>query len=349
MRSRNPRIQAEVRAEAIEWLITFSEQEVDAEDLRRFNDWLRTSPEHVATYLRVAAFWQDADRIEPGDRRDIERLVRDAARESNVYSFEPRVVSGRAVARPLRWLSRPVLAAATLLLGVAVLAVLWNTLFRTPTYATNVGELRTITLEDGSVVTLNANSRITLSFTRSKRLIELTDGQALFRVAKDPVRPFIVQSNDTKVTAVGTQFDVNRKTGGTVVTVLEGRVSVTGAAAEPTSPSHTNGPMLVSAGEQAIVTPAQASKHRESQPANVAAWTTGLLVFDSEPLREVARAFNRQNAKQLIIEDPELQELKISGVFPAAAVGPMARFLRERFGVQVVETDHAIRIERPQG
>jgi ferric-dicitrate binding protein FerR (iron transport regulator) len=74
-----------------------------------------------------------------------------------------------------------------------------------------------------------------------------------------------------------------------------------------------------------------------------------LLVFDSEPLREVARAFNRQNAKQLIIADPELQELRISGVFPAAGAGPIAKFLRERFGVHVVETDAAIRIEKPQG
>jgi transmembrane sensor len=349
MRSRNPRIQAEVRAEAIEWLITFSEKEVNAEALRRFNEWLRTSPEHVATYLRVAAFWQDADRIEPKHRRDIERLVRDASAESNVYSFEPRLAPRRDADRPLRSLSRPALAATALLLGVAILAVLWDTYFKTPTYVTNIGELRTITLEDGSVVTLNASSRIRLSFTRTERLVELTDGQALFRVTKDPARPFIVQSNEAKVTAVGTQFDVNRKSSGTVVTVLEGRVSVTGSAAEPTSPSRLNSPMLVSAGEQAIVTPVQASKHRESQPANVAAWTTGLLVFDSEPLREVARAFNRQNAKQLIITDPELQELRISGVFPAAGAGPIAKFLRERFGVHVVETDAAIRIEKPQG
>jgi len=344
MRSRNPRIQAEVRAEAIEWLIAFSEKEVNAEALRRFNEWLRTSPEHVATYLRVAAFWQDADRIEPKHVRDIERLVRDAAAESNVYSLEARVAPRPALDRPLRWFARPGFAAMALLLGVATLAVLWNTLFKAPTYATSVGELRTITLEDGSVVTLNAYSRITLSFTRTERLIELTEGQALFRVTKDPARPFIVQSNDAKVTAVGTQFDVNRKSSGTVVTVLEGRVSVA-APAEKSTPGRLTSPMLVSAGEQAIVTPAQASKHREPQPANVAAWTTGLLVFDSEPLREVARAFNRQNAKQLVIEDPELQELEISGVFPTAAEGSLTRFLHERFGVRVVETDAAIRIE----
>lgn len=348
MKSRNPRIQAEVRAEAIEWLITFSEGDVDTEGRRRFNEWLRTSPEHVAMYLRIAAFWQDGDRIEPQHLRDIEALVRQASTESNVYSLAPGAPFPHAE-RSLRRVSRHVLAATALLLIFASLAVLWHTTFGTPTYGTNVGELRTITLDDGSVVTLNADSRIRVSFSRSQRAIELIDGQALFRVTKDPGRPFVVQSTNAKVTAVGTQFDVNRKSSGTVVTVLEGRVSVASPTREPASSSRATGPMLVSAGEQVIVTPAQASKHRESHPANVAAWTTGVLIFDSEPLREVAHAFNRQKAKRLIIADPELQELRISGVFPAAGAGAMAEFLRERFGVHVVETDTAIRLEKPQG
>lgn len=348
MKSRNSRIRAEIRAEAIEWLITFSEREVDAGGRRRFNDWLRASPEHVAMYLRIAALWQDADRIDPEQRRDIERLVSDASTESNVYSLAPELPHDRAE-RPLRRFSRQTLAAAALLLVCASLAIFLSVTFRIPTYATNVGELRTITLEDGSIVTLNAGSRIRVSYTRTERLIELTEGQALFRVNKDPARPFVVRSNDAKVTAVGTQFDVNRKGSGIVVTVLDGRVSVIGPAHESASPTPATPPMLVSAGEQAIVTSAQASKHREPHPANVAAWTTGLLVFDSEPLREVARAFNRQNARQLIIEDPELQELRISGVFPASGEAPIAEFLRERFGVRIVETDAAIRVEKPEG
>lgn len=346
MRSRNPRIQAEVRAEAIEWLITFSEEEVDAEDRRRFNEWLRTSPEHVAMYLRIAAFWQDADRLEPSHRRDIERLVREASIESNVHSLMsgPTPPQARTL---FHRVSIHAVAATAVLLVFGALAALWHTAYGSPSYATNVGELRTITLGDGSVVTLNADSRIKVSFTRSQRLIELSKGQALFHVKKDPERPFIVQSSEARVTAVGTQFDVNRKTIGTVVTVLEGRVSVADSAPAPTAPSGV--PMLVSAGEQAIVSQAQATKHRESHPANAAAWTTGLLVFDSEPLSEVARAFNRQNAKQLIIADPALQDLRISGVFPAAGAGPIAEFLRQRFGVQVVETDRSIRVEKPRG
>ncbi len=345
MKDSNPRISAEVRAEAIEWLIAFSEGDSDASARARFNEWLRRSPEHVATYLRISAFWQDADRIEPRHLRDIEKLVKDACAESNVYPLAPGIPGGHIARLPRRASFRALVAAA---LGVIVVSLATLTALRTPTYTTEVGELRTITLGDGSVVTLDAASRISVSFTRTQRSIELSDGQALFRVAKDPGRPFVVKSNNTRVTAVGTQFDVNRKSNGTVVTVLEGRVSVAGPPQEPAARTLDTGPILVSAGEQAIVTSAQASKHRALNPANATAWTTGLLVFDSEPLREVARAFNRQNTKPLIVADPELQELRISGVFPATGAGRIAEFLHQRFAVQVIETDTGIRIERPR-
>src|SRR5437868_13006598 len=131
MKSRNARIRAEIRAEAIEWLITFSEREVDAAGRRRFNEWLRASPEHVAMYLSIAALWQDADRIEPKQRRDVERLVSEASTESNVYSLVPSVPHNDGD-RPLRPLSRHGLAATALLLVLATLAVVWNTTFRTP-------------------------------------------------------------------------------------------------------------------------------------------------------------------------------------------------------------------------
>jgi transmembrane sensor len=349
MKNPNPRISAELRAEAIEWLITFSDGAVDATARERFNDWLRTSPEHIGTYLRVAAFWQDADRIEARERRDIEALVRQAVTESNVH---PLGITGVSIGRPQtrrRFPSR-VLAAAAILFAIAVVATVWHHASQAPTYVTQVGELRTITLKDGSIVTLNADSRMQVSLTRTLRRIDLTQGQALFRVKKDSARPFIVQSSNTRITAVGTQFDVNRKSSGTVVTVLEGRVSIAGPSpGKPVPPAVGAAPLFVSAGEQAVVTRAQVLKQQTANAVSTAAWTTGLLVFDSEPLSEVARAFNRQNVKQLIVEDPQLQGLKISGVFPSTQAGRIVEFLRQRFGVHVIETDTEIRIQKPAG
>src|SRR5258705_86287 len=95
-----------------------------------------------------------------------------------------------------------------------------------PTYTTDVGEQRSLRLVDGSTVILNSRSRLHVAFTETARPLEVRQGQALFHVAKNSARPFIVRSDGTVVRAVGTQFDVNRNRSGTIVTVVEGRVAV---------------------------------------------------------------------------------------------------------------------------
>jgi transmembrane sensor len=120
--------------------------------------------------------------------------------------------------------SRLIAVAASILLVTAALTAY----LRAPrgVYETAVGERRILTLEDGSSVELNSRSRIRVRFAQDQRDVELLEGQALFHVAKDRHRPFIVHSDTVRVRAVGTQFDVNRKTTGTTVTVVEGRVAV---------------------------------------------------------------------------------------------------------------------------
>jgi hypothetical protein len=106
-----------------------------------------------------------------------------------------------------------------------VSAVTWLFEFQN-VYATGIGEQRTVTLSDGSTVELNSQSRLRVAFHPHERDVELLEGQALFHVAHDRTRPFLVQSEGAKVRAVGTQFDVYRKSDGTVITVVEGRVAV---------------------------------------------------------------------------------------------------------------------------
>src|SRR5260221_5540279 len=110
------------------------------------------------------------------------------------------------------------------LLALAGMAV-WQTECY-PSYSTDVGERRSLTLDDGSTVDLNARSKVRIEFSKAERRVDLIEGQALFQVAKNMDRPFIVKSGEATVRAVGTQFDVDRKATGTTVTVLEGRVVV---------------------------------------------------------------------------------------------------------------------------
>jgi len=121
---------------------------------------------------------------------------------------------------------RPVWMAATLLACAVGSAVMYLYVQRNLTFTTDTGEQRFVKLVDGSTIDLNSRSRVRIRFSDGQRDVDLLEGQALFHVAKDPARPFIVRSGSTLVRAVGTQFDVYRKASGTTVTVVEGRVAV---------------------------------------------------------------------------------------------------------------------------
>lgn len=359
--------------QASDWLLQFSEEEVDAVAREQFNAWLRMSPENVHAYLQVSAFWQSADQFGRRDdgSRDIDALVARAKAGGNVFPLPfgphstaeraagPSVIQAKAGAEPKRYFWA---AAASLLLAVGVSATAWYTQFRAPTFSTGIGEQRTINLPDGSKVTLNADSRLEVHFSDGERGIELSAGQAMFTVEKDASRPFVVRSGDTRVRAVGTQFDVYMKETGTVVTVVEGRVAVSSREANRALAPNVLGireDVFLAAGEQvtvAVVTPrvphstaAVAPTPPVVHPVKLeaaTAWTDGLLVFEAAPLAEVVQEFNRQNARRLILEGEGLAAVKITGTFPARGSERITRFLQERHGVVVDETDDEIRISR---
>jgi transmembrane sensor len=348
------RLNAQIYEEASEWFVDFRDREPDEATRRAFDRWLRKSPEHLSAYLEIAAIWSEGSRLDPRQRWTPERLIEEARpTHDNVVPLVSNQVAERSrvrrVERKGRWRLGIALSAASLLIGLAVFLV------SSPgtTYDTRVGEQRSVTLPDGSTVDLNSRSRIQVRYSDGNRGVELLEGQALFDVAKDPARPFIVTSGNTRVRAVGTQFDVYRKSRGTVVTVLEGRVAVqndsAGADARNTrarmpAPAATrsveagSSEFVLDAGGQVVVT---AVSIRETDHPNVTgavAWRQRQLVFDSASLAEVAEEFNRYNTRQLVIQDRDLDSFLISGVFSSTDPALLIRFLRDRPEVQVIET-----------
>jgi transmembrane sensor len=358
MAKRKSPLNAQIVEEATAWFIDFNDAQVDRAGEEEFGAWLRRSPEHVQAFLQVSAFWEDAETLSQRPGLDIDALIARAKAERNVFPLEMAAREKVQSARERPQGRRIALAAAAmLLLAIGTGLVAWQTFYRSPTYATETGEQRSITLEDGSSVTLNSRSRIKLKFTAGERALELIEGQALFKVAKDSARPFVVSTGDTRVRAVGTQFDVYRKRTGTVVTVIEGRVAVARnleiTMLAPAPPASLKGglgagpgELLVAAGEQTIVTEAAAEPAKAANVANVTAWTDKRLVFDSTPLREVVEEFNRYNRQQLVIRDPELYDFHISGVFPSTDSARVVEFLRQRFGVRASASGDEIEISR---
>lgn len=360
------KLNTQIRDEASTWFVEFSEGDVPLELRQEFSLWLRASPEHVRAYLSVAATFDDLAALGKSRKGDAEALVRHALADGNVVALDDRLE--RPAARGLdvsatKWRPRAWAAAATLA-AVTVAAGAWQ-LSHEGVYSTGIGEQRLVNLADGSTIELNAESRMRVHLGEHERIVELLEGQALFHVAKDATRAFIVRSDSTSVRAVGTQFDVNRETSDTVVTVLEGRVAIvrTGQALSPAyeskagegaaTPEARSGtadadlptaerPLYLSAGEQAILTAQAASKPAHPDVAAATAWRERTLIFASSPLTDVAGEYNRYHEKRLRVADPALNDFRISGVFSAADATSLIAFLRAQSNIVVEEHESEI-------
>lgn len=365
--------------EASSWFVDFRVGDVDVTARQRFDEWLRASPEHIRAYMEIAQVYVDVPT--PRQLPSVDELIARArvADTVNVIPLDrpvgsqaPRVeavaeelgASGTDRQQPRRRAVRA-LAAGVALVWVGGGLLVGYTLTRDRLYTTEIGERRSITLTDGSTIDLNARSRIRVHFSKAERDVELLDGQALFEVAKDAARPFVVKSDGTWVRAVGTQFQVDRKSSGITVTVVEGRVMVLAAGAEggsgprplptPRQVEHSRADRAdasgestsLSAGEQVTVFDGVMAQPQRANIAEATAWMQHRLIFDGSRLGDVVGEFNRYNSRQLVVEGGELQDLHISGVYASTDPASLIRFLKEQPGVQVMESDSLVRITRP--
>jgi transmembrane sensor len=404
MKSKQPRLKLnrQILDEASEWFVDFRVGDVDSSARERFDLWLRQSPEHIRAYMEIANTYVVLPALNPARKMDVQELIAYARSERNVVPFDHTTRPNRPLSRaadlngeshveggapnahpsPRRRAPRVfALAASIAIASVTASLLAWLALQWHSTYATDIGERRSITLEDGSTIDLNARSKVRVRFSNGERGVELLEGQALFGVAKDKARPFIVRSGTAVVRAVGTQFDVYRKRSGTTVTVIEGRVAVFGppipltvnpsptkgeesaprereGRASPRRPSHllpsssdgegprSAGEVFVSAGEQVTVTERPIPAPQQANVAAATAWTQHQLVFDGSPLSDVVDGFNRYNTRQIVIEDRALDDFHVSGVYSSTDPASLIRFLRQQAGIDVIETDEGVRITR---
>jgi transmembrane sensor len=318
---------------------------VDGDARARFIEWLRRSPEHIHAYLEIAGVWAELPTSDPEGKIDIEALIARARGEPDVVALSPdrprSAPAPSAVKHAWRGSRRTAVAlAAVVLLSIAAVVFLGRDKFG-GSYSTGIGEQRTVQLADGSTVELNARSTIQVHLTELQRDVTLLEGQALFRVAKDKLRPFVVRAGDAQVRAVGTEFDVYKKPTATVVTVVEGRVETYDESDSPGTAA-----IVLSAGEQLTVLPHTVTKPTRTDTAVATAWVQKRLIFEETPLSDVAQEFNRYNRRPLTIDDSELEKLRISGVYSSTDPASLINFLRSQNSIQVVETEKQVRVLR---
>lgn len=336
--------------EAVEWFV----RQKSGADQQAFTEWLTRSPAHIEEYLAVSSTWEALDGISNAGELSAGALI-EAARAGpetgNILRLADRMPQPPVPQAPpaqalspldddlpslplgrSRWTSRRavVAAAASVLMALAVLQGYFARRADN-NFETVVGEQRSVTLRDGSVVFLNTDSKMHIQWLVSERRVELIRGEARFRVARNPAQPFVVFTSRAAVRVLGTEFNVRADAKSTQVAVMEGQVEVLVAATPPSSVSddpavpdlndaaaHPHGvssSTRLSAGERAAVTARGIEPNTGPSIERVAAWTDRRLVFRDEPLDSVVSEFNRYRTEPLVLDDPELAALKINGAF----------------------------------
>jgi transmembrane sensor len=209
----------------------------------------------------------------------------------------------------------------------AVGLVSWQWLSAPELYATGVGEQKVVPLGDGSVITINTSSRVSVRFTHSQRRVEVLGGQANFAVAKDATRPFVVSAGGGETLAVGTEFDVYQRANETVVTLIEGRVTVT-------SPQGGSTAIQLAAGEQ-VAYSQHGTAQRTADLQRASAWRARKLDFADTPLSEAISEANRYSNLKIELRGTELADARISGVFDAGRNDAVAEGVRAYFGLRL--------------
>ena len=320
------------RKSAAHWMSVLSDEQCTDAERRQFLVWLRASGQHVDEFLRLSRLNAHCNRRELWPNQSIAELIAAAktSNESNVTTLERPVELGasRGERRPARW---PLAAAAACLFAVIGLVVGYAQFDQwfPPEYVTTVGEQRSITLEDGSVVELNSQSRLRTHFTEQFRTVQLLEGEAIFRVAKNPQRPFRVRTGLATIEAVGTAFNVQARETRTVVTVLEGRVRVDQPRpADEDSRSGAATGMELNVGDQATLANSQPVQRISLlDTEKVTAWTDRRLIFEDTPLANAAAEFARYSSRTIRIDDSKIATRKITGVFDATDPASLVEFL----------------------
>jgi transmembrane sensor len=353
-------IRLAIAQQAADWFVAHQSGSLDEAGRGAFLGWLKTSPVHVDEYLRMAAISRGLRVAAADPRIPLESWLEEARSQpvDNVASLTPSIQHGESF-RKSWWLHRRLLGAvaATVLAALAAgLLMFWTEtrelLGLRATYETGHGQQRSWQLSDGSALRLNTDSAVRVHFSPTQRLVEVTRGQALFRVAHEVRRQFRVVVGGAALVAVGTQFEVYRQGSTVLVTVIQGRVAVLqgdagDALARPASDQLPAGTLTLGAAQQVRIE----SGKVVGKPAIVdlhqmEAWLSGQIAFEHRPLGEIADEFNRYADVSIEIVDPSLRTVLVSGVIDEKDLESFVAFLRAMEDVEIERTPSRIKVFR---
>lgn len=314
-----------VSSTASGWLVLLESGQATADDRKRFALWLKADPAHAVAYRKTAGFWVGLDTLSTQDVHELDCHLADdcpaTAGESKTF-----------------WRKLPAIAAAMLLVAGASL---WLIMVWHPRgdYHTATGEQRTVALADGSGMQLNTDTAVSVTLTKDRRRLIVHRGEAFFTVAPDATRPFEVTAGGGTIRALGTAFNVRTDDDRVTVTVTEHRVRIR---------TQGNHEAEARAGEQLIYrSDGRIGQVASADVTRALAWQRHRLIFENQPLSEVLEELARYRSGWIVIRDPSLRALSVTGVFDTDRPGHILTAIEESLPIKPVRlTDQFILLYR---
>jgi transmembrane sensor len=317
-----------VRREAADWAALFHDPDAEV-DREKFERWRAADPRHAEIFARVERGWERSALLAQTRFGRTRRLP-----EQRRGWFGPRARYALA-------------AAAVLIVAVAGLTIASSSVLQRSArpdateLASQVGEIREMTLADGSTVTLDTDTALRTAFTPNERRLVLSRGRARFDVAHDADRPFVVIAGGSSIAALGTVFDVGIADGRVKVTLLRGTVEVRNTGA------------LSDAGSAPAVQrlqPNQTIAFDASAPLPLprlvsetdTQWAAGMLAFDETRLADAVAEANRYSTAKIVVADPALNDLRITGAYRAGDIPGFAQSLAGSLGLRLSKAQDSL-------
>lgn len=286
---------ADIRAAAAGWVVRLADPGASEADLIDFDRWLDLSAEHQNAYDEALATWLQLE------ERDTPQAAAAQARG---------LPARRRVRRPAVWTAAGALAAAALAASVVLVVQPFGPAPARPIiYSTGRGEMRSVTLADGTRLQLNALTRVSVQLGPKARRVTLAEGEAALDVVHDPARPFVVATTGGEIRDVGTEFDVRQRGGALSVTVAHGVVDF-----EPADKG-VAAPVRLAAGERLEwAADGKSIRVRPVSAEDDLSWRAGRLVLRNQTLAVVVEELNLHFDRPIRIASPELAQRRITGV-----------------------------------
>jgi len=319
-----------VRKTAVQWFVTLRSTDVSSTDRHLHNEWLLSDQKNQLAYDAVCEEWSDLDELDTWARSELGQL--NLANNTRSQKTSTAWVTGLTVA-------------ATIILGIVLWPVFQD---QSQYYQTVKSEQRLITLEDGSRLHLNTASAVSVNFASELREVTLSQGEGVFDVEHDSLRPFVVRAGSTSIIALGTRFSVEHRGLNEIeVTVLEGRVAIVpDKLSQSQVLEHYSDPesLILGADQQvSIRIDGITEQIHDVIAANEMAWLEGKLVFNETPLREVVHELSRYVPGQIRVANG-VPDHPVTGIIQIRSTETMLDLLSQVVPITPVKQSASITV-----